>query len=704
MPELRHSTIHIEGLCCATEEQAIRKKLSSLNGVHRLDLRIVSKKLEVDHTCEPEIILDSLNAIGLPGSPHPPGTLLRAKTPNRQLLFTVLSGIFFGIGLLLKAIDIHEPLPLVLFLSSIVVGGWRIAFKAMKAVAQRSLDMNFLMTIAVIGALVIGEYAEAAAVVFLFALSLLLESMSIDRSRRAIQSLMKLSPSTATVRLNAKERDTPVEQVRVGQTVIIRPGERIPLDGQVSEGSSSVDQAPLTGESMPVLKSPGDAVYAGSFNQRGVLEVTVTRPSNDSTLARIIHLVEEAQSKKAPSQTFIERFARVYTPSVFILSLLVMSVPPLFFGAGFADWFYRALVLLVIACPCALVISTPVTVVSALTVAARSGVLIKGGKHLEVLAGVKAVALDKTGTVTMGKATVTDIVPLNSRSPKEILAVSAAIESKSEHHLAEAFLRRAYDEHIEVNDLSVRDFHALTGRGVRASVDGKEYVLGNHPLAEELGFCSPEIERILNSLEHEGKTTVILAEGAVPVGVIGIADEVRGESNRAVGALREIGVRHIALLTGDNRGTAESISPRLGTDSVHAELLPEDKLKAIESLRKNFGNVAMIGDGINDAPALAAADVGIAMGGVGSDTALETADIVLMSDNLARVPEIVKLGKKTLRIIRQNIAIALVTKGVFLGLGVLGLTSLWLAILADDGATLVVILNSLRLLRSSLDG
>ncbi|MGH2569030.1 MAG: heavy metal translocating P-type ATPase, partial [Bacteroidota bacterium] len=413
-----------------------------------------------------------------------------------------------------------------------------------------------------------------------------------------------------------------------------------------------------------------------------------------------IHLVEEAQSNKAPSQTIVERFAQYYTPAVFMLAIGIATVPPLLLQAPFEEWFYRALVLLVISCPCAFVISTPVSVVSALTNAARNGLLLKGGKHLELLARVRAVAFDKTGTLTQGKPSVTDIVNLNSLSENDILRIAAAAELWSEHHLADALLRKAAEKGISiVNVIADEDFLSIAGKGISTTVEGKRYIVGNHQLIEELGVCTPRVERVLSEFERQGKTVVILSDERQVLGVIAIADAIRNEGTGTVEALHSLGVERVALLTGDNKGTAHVVANQLGLDERQAELLPLDKLGAIKALQEQYTTVAMVGDGVNDAPALAAADVGIAMGGVGSDTALETADVVLMSDNIAKVPFAIALGKKTVGVIKQNIALALLTKLVFITLGVFGMTSLWLAILADDGATLVVILNGLRLLR-----
>ena len=697
----RQTTFRISGLCCATEEAIIRKKLESVGGIEELRFNVVTKKLDVRHSCAESEILAGLKAVGLPGTIEHGKRIPSVTTGMRSLLIPTLSGGgLFAAGLLLSAFGQPDAITIPFFLSSIILSGWRVGLRAVKAVRNLSLDMNFLMAIAVVGAVGIGEYAEGAAVIVLFAVSLLLESLSTDRSRRAVETLMRLSPATATLRLADRETVVPVEEVPTGEIMIIRPGERVPLDGIVTAGSSSVDQSAITGESIPEAKSPGDILFAGTFNQRGALEARITKTAGDSTIAHIVQMVETAQAQKAPSQTFVERFARIYTPAVFALAIAVATLPPLFLGGGFDTWFYRALVLLVIACPCALVISTPVTVINAITNAARNGILIKGGKHLENLSDIRAIALDKTGTITRGAASVTDVVRVNSLPPAEIIRIAAAIEANSEHHLAEAFLRRAQNDGLDFQGKEVRNFLSLPGKGVRATVNGTLYTLGNHPLVEELGLCSPELEKTLRALEDDGKTTVVLLDEQRPIGVIGISDQLRGESREAVAGLHRLGIEHVVLLTGDNRGTAEAVGRSIGFDEVQSELLPEKKLEAVRSLQQRYGRTAMVGDGVNDAPALATADVGIAMGGIGSDTALETADVVLMSDNLLHIPDTIALGKKAVAVIKQNVIIALATKAVFLALGIMGLTSLWLAILADDGATLVVVLNSLRLLRS----
>jgi Cd2+/Zn2+-exporting ATPase len=696
----KETVLTITDLCCSAEEMKIRRKLEPIAGIQSLSFNIVSHKLTVRHATDEKKILSALKDIGLPGYvDEKPLDSSDLKAPAGLLLTVVISGALWELGSLISFFNAPPALSQTLFIASMVLGGAQIVKKAFLSLKSFSLDINFLMAIAAIGAALIGRYGEGAAVVVLYSLSLLLESMSFIRSRKALRSLMNLSPAAARVRRNGKEESVPVAQVAVGEVFVVRPGERIALDGNVTAGFSTVNQAPITGESMPVTKNVGDAVFAGTFNRQGALEVRSTRPASDTTLSRIIHLVEEAQSAKAPSQTFVERFARYYTPAIFILAIGVATIPPLLLGAPFGDWFYRSLVLLVISCPCAFVISTPVTVVSALTAAAQHGILVKGGKHLEKLAEVRAVAFDKTGTLTHGRPSVTDIVSLNSLSRTEILRITATSELLSQHPLADALLRKADEEGILLGNNTPEAFVSLEGKGIRTTVGGKQYIVGNHQLIEEMGVCSPEVERILSGYERDGKTVVILASEQEVLGLVAIADELRSEGTSTVDALHALGVQHVALFTGDNSGSAQAAARQLGVDEVRSEMLPGEKLKAVERLKEKFQTVAMVGDGVNDAPALAAADVGIAMGATGSDTSLETADVVLMSDDISKIPYAIGLGKKTVSVIRQNVALALVTKLTFIVLGVFGMTSLWLAILADDGATLLVILNGLRLLR-----
>ncbi len=618
---------------------------------------------------------------------------------HENLLITSISGILLALGLVMHYAGLSEGIARTVLVGSILSGGWKIAIKAFRSLKQRLFDMNVLMTAAVIGAMAIGRFEEGAAVIFFFAVSNLIERYSLDSSKRRIRSLMSLSPPKATLLRTEGESIVEVGTIAVGDRLLIRPGERIPLDGKVVAGTSSVNQAPVTGESQSKLKMVGDEVFAGSLNERGLLEIEVTHAHSDTTLARIVRKVEEALTNRPRIQTLGETFAMYYTPAVLAMALVVMVFPPILLHEPFVEWFYRALVLLVIACPCALVISTPVTVVSGLANAARHGVLIKGGRHLETLAGIEAVAFDKTGTLTTGVPQVTDVVPLNSLSEQEILQIAAMLERNSEHPLAAGIIEGAGQHGRQSAPAAFGHFEALAGRGVRAKVDGKTYFIGNHALVEEKQLCSPEVERILFDLERQGKTTIVLADEHAPLGIIALKDTLKTESEGIGKALHKEGVRKVIMLTGDNEETARALAGRAGIDEVYANLLPEEKMACLSKLKEVYGHVAMVGDGINDAPALAASSVGIAMGASGTDIAMETADIVLMSDDLSKLAFTIALSRKTLSIIRQNMTIALVTKLVFIILAMFGKASLWMAVLADDGAALLVILNGLRALR-----
>lgn len=624
---------------------------------------------------------------------------MSAWKKHQYLLTTSISGSLLACGLIMHYAGIGGAISKTVLIGSIVSGGWKVAPKAFRALKQKVSDMNVLMTSAVLGAIAIDRFEEGAAVMFLFAVSNLIERYSIDTSRRRIHALMNLSPPTATRVRDNVETEVAVKEIGVGDRLLIRPGERIPLDGTVVSGASGVNEAPVTGESQVSVRSVGDDVFAGSLNERGRLVVQVTRPYNDTTLARIVRKVEEAQADRAHIQTLGETFARYYTPVVLGGALAITVIPPLLLNQPFIDWFYRALVLLVISCPCALVISTPVTFVSALANAARHGVLIKGGRHLETIGSVQAIAFDKTGTLTAGIPQVTDVVPLNSLSEEEILHLAAEVEKHSEHPLAAGIIKRAGQHHTNRAAAAYGHFEVITGRGVHATINGKNYFIGNHALVEEKKLCSPQIEQTLSRLEREGKTTIVLAGDDAPLGIIALKDTPKEASKELVGKLHERGVKNIIMLTGDNEEIARAIANRTGIDEVYAGLLPEEKMECVRKLRMRWGTAAMVGDGINDAPALAASSVGIAMGASGTDVAMETSDIVLMSDDLSKLPFLIDLSRKTLSIIRQNMTIALLTKLVFIILGIFGSASLWMAILADDGATLVVILNGLRALR-----
>jgi Cd2+/Zn2+-exporting ATPase len=622
--------------------------------------------------------------------------------PSRATWLVAISGGLIAVGAGATWLGL-APLGVAAYLSAIAVSIVTPARRAWRSIRSRVLDINVLMLIAVAGALALADWMEAAAVVWLFGIAQWLEAHSSARARRAIRSLMTMAPNEAMVLSGMSETRTPIANVAVGDVVVVRPGERVPVDGLVVTGESAVDQAPITGESWPVDKTPGDSVFAGSINGTGALEIETSRLAADSTIARIVHMVETAQSRRAPVQTFVDRFARFYTPAVVVLALLVACVPPLIIGGiggwttEFATWSYRALALLVVACPCALVISTPVAIVSALTAAAREGVLIKGGASLERLGLLRAMAFDKTGTLTLGKITVNDVYAVEGASAHGVLSVAAALESRSEHPIGRAIVTRARTDGLAVEP--GQGFRALPGLGAEATVLSWPAIVGNHRLFEERQLCTPSLHARIHEVEGRGGTPVLVGHQGAALGVISLSDETRAEGRRAVSALREQGIERVVLLTGDSRANALAVQQGLGLDEAHAELLPQDKVTYVLRLRERYGVVAMVGDGVNDAPALAASDVGIAMGVAGSDVAIETADIALMSDDLSRLPFALRLGRATLTNIRTNVAIALGLKLAFVVLAATGLATLWMAVLADTGASLIVTANSLRLLR-----
>lgn len=671
---------------------------------------------------------------------------------NRKLRAAVVSGVLLVVAWLLGRLEDAELLPVLARVPSlfsllgmetervsllpllghagaVVFGGTYIARSGYYSLLRaRTLDINFLMTLAVLGAVAINQWVEAAAVVFLFSLGEGLEGLTMNRTRDSLRALMELAPRVATRKLpDGSSESVPVEELQVGDVVAVRPGERLPTDGVVLHGISTVDQSAITGESLPVEKTEDSEVYAGTINGRGYLELRTTKLTQDTTLAHIVHLVEEAQGQKAASERFVDTFARYYTPLVLVAAVLVALLPPLI-GQPFLPWFYRALVLLVVSCPCALVISTPVAIVAAIGNASRNGALIKGGTYLEQAGSLRVVAFDKTGTLTAGRPEVTDVRTLNGYEPEELIALAAVIEERSEHPLAAAILRRRtheqeehncdehghhrheHDEehiHLYPHDESeaehaareVSDFEAITGRGARANLDGRTYYVGSPHLFEELGIRPAASADTVAEWQEEGKTVLLVGSAQEIYGVIAIADQIRPHARQTVRRLHEVGINKIVMLTGDNERTARSVARELDVDEYRAELLPEDKLGIVRDLEQKHGKIAMVGDGVNDAPALAVATVGVAMGAAGSDTALEVADIALMGDDLSRLPFVIGLSRRTLNIIKANIAFSLLVKALVIGLTFVGITSLWLAILADTGASLLVIANGMRLLR-----
>jgi Cd2+/Zn2+-exporting ATPase len=593
---------------------------------------------------------------------------------------------------------VFPVLSIVLYLVAILAGGWFIFPKAASSFRRLRPDMNLLMVIAVMGAVFIGEWFEAATVTFLFSLSLLLEQWSVGRARRAIRALMDLSPDTAWLLTgkNGELQETPVEDVPLEATIVIRPGEWVPLDGTVTKGQSSVNQAPITGESKPVAKDVGDDVFAGTINEDGALEICVTKDAKQTTLARIINMIEDAQSRRAASEQWIEKFARYYTPAMIVLAFGIAIFPPMLTGASWSQWLYQALVILVIACPCALVISTPVSIVSGITAAARAGLLIKGGAYLELAGRIQVLCLDKTGTLTYGHPEIQDVIPLAGHTSSEVLVIAATLESHSEHPIARAILKKSAEQGLKGN--AAENLQAIKGKGVEATVEGKPFWIGSHRLMKEKGQETEEIQDRISDLEDAGHTVVALGNDEHVCGLITVADGVRKEAQETVQALRQTGIKKVIMLTGDNSNSAGKVATMTGVDEFHAELLPEDKVKAVESQVATYHYVAMVGDGVNDAPAMAAATFGIAMGAMGTDVAIETADIALMSDDLSKLPWLIAHSRRTLRIIKQNITFSLGLKLVFIILAFFNIATLWMAIAADMGASLLVIFNGLRLL------
>ncbi len=695
----QQSTYLVGGICCSTEEAVLRKRLDADIGTGVYRFNPLTGELAVPADIPGDRVVALVRRAGFNARGKQEAAVEDSFWKRHSdAVFAVTAAILTIAGALLEYREISHTAARGVLLGAVILGGWRIALKAGRALLTHALDMNVLMTVAVIGALAIGKWTEGATVIVLFSVALLLENYSTSRTRRAVRSLLALSPQTSCVIRGGREIETPAADVVPGEILVIRPGERIPLDGIVVDGISTVNEATITGESSPVPKEAGAAAFAGSLNERGVLRIRVTKRYQDTTLAHMVHLIEEAQHQRAPVQNFIDRFAAVYTPAVLGIAVAVACLPTLLFQEPFVEWLYRALVLLVIACPCALVISTPVTLVSALTNAARLGILIKGGKHLETLSSVRTVAFDKTGTLTEGKPSVTDVIMMNSLTRERVMQIAAAMEQRSEHHLASAVLGEAARSGIDHSAIAIQDFEAVPGLGVQATIAGETYYLGNHRFCEDHGFCSAKVEEALKQLSREGKTAIILGRGRKALSVLALRDTTRIRSREAIEQLRESGVRNIVMLSGDHEATAGRIAGELAIEQTSAGLLPEQKVMAVERLKAQHGAVAMVGDGINDAPALAASSVGIAMGVAGSDAALETADVVLMSDDLSRLPHLFALSRATMRIVRQNIAVALSLKAVFLVLSVAGISTLWMALLADDGAALAVILNGLRML------
>ena len=712
--------LRVHGLDCAEEVTALRREVGPVvGGEDRLSFDLLAGTMSVAASTPAAAVVAAVARAGLRAevvvAARPTSGLDLHDDRRERNFFTLLSGLFAAAGFVTHAVLAGGVLQalgqegaghthavpaasIALYLAGIGAGLRFVLRKAWISAVRLRPDMNLLMTVAIVGAIALGEWFEAASVAFLFALSLALEAWSIGRARRAVGALLDLSLPTARVKTPSGETILPIESVAVGAVFVARPGDRLPLDGVVVAGSSAVNQSPITGESVPVLKEPGADVFAGTINGDGALEVRVTRAAGDTTLARIIRLVRDAQSKRGEVEQWVDRFARRYTPTVMLLALGFALVPPLLSWGAWSMWFYRSLVLLVIACPCALVISTPVSIVAALACAARAGVLVKGGRFLEIPARLEAIAFDKTGTVTEGRPEVATVEPLNGHTERELIERAVALEGRSSHPLARAVM--AYAARLGIVVPAAEDVALIPGKGATGRIEGREFWAGSHRYLEERGQETPEVHAMIERLSGFGSSVVVVGNERHVCGVIALADRPRAGVPEVLESLRRLGVRRLVLLTGDNRGTAEAVSRAFRFDEVRAELLPEDKVAAVRELVGRYGRVAMIGDGVNDAPAMATAHLGIAMGAAGSDAAIETADVALMSDDLAKIPWLVTHSRRTMAIMRENITFSLLTKAVFVGLTFAGRATLWSAIAADMGASLLVILNALRLLRS----
>lgn len=706
----------IQKMDCPTEEKLIRDQLVGMPGIDGLQINLTQRELTVQHRLlsiapiiaklkaldmEPAVKTNSLLLANSPDSEHPAQAADYTVPPHKWILMGVagLAAICSEVLAWIAGREDWWPV-IALALLAVVSGGLDTLRKGWIALRNFSLNMNFLMSLAVIGAAVIGQWPEAAMVIFLFALAEMIETLSLDRARNAIKGLMAMTPELALVQGDdGTWQELAARKVPLGAVVRINPGELIPLDGRILEGKTTINQAPITGESMPVEKQAGDAVYAGTINERGAFDYRVTATQDHSTLARIVAAVQEAHGQRAPTQRFVDQFARYYIPAIVALAILVTILPPLIMGAAFPPWFYKALVLLVIACPCALVISTPVTVVSGLAAAARHGILIKGGIYLEHGRKLKALALDKTGTITIGKPAVTDMLMVTANDPARLLRQAASLANRSDHPVSTAVVTHWKAQQPAGSLMEVTAFEALVGRGVKGTIGGESFYLGNHRMVHEFGICSPDLESKLEAFERDGKTAVALCSTSAPLLVLAVADTIRENSVEAIERMKRMGVE-VVVLTGDNPHTAQAIAVKVGLTDARGNLLPEDKLAAVDDLIANYEWVGMVGDGINDAPALAKANIGFAMGAAGTDTALETADVALMDDDLRKIPDFLRLSRKTHSVLMQNITLALGIKVVFLVLALTGHATLWMAVFADMGASLIVVFNGTRLLRS----
>ncbi|MEM4722113.1 MAG: heavy metal translocating P-type ATPase [Candidatus Methanomethylicaceae archaeon] len=699
----RTITLNVEGMDCADEQKVIEKKMMALKGIRRFDVYLMSQQLKVSYDPAFVSVQDIIKSIAETGMK---ASLVRDKKEKgkswwreeRQMQLLIVCGALIVIAFLLERIGLSHESAKAVYGLAILTGVYYPAKMGFSALKTLTLNIRLLMVVGATGAVVLGLWEEAALLVFVYSLGDVLEAYAVDRARGAIRALMELMPKEALVRRNGSEIVLPTEEINIGDVVIVRPGEKIPMDGRVIAGASFVDQSPITGESIPIEKKIGDEVFAATINQRGFLEVRVTKRVTDTTLAKIIHSVEESQTRKSKYQRFGERFGKYYTPAMFALGIGTAFIPPLFFGGDWQSFIYRGLVVFVVSCSCGLALSVPVSVVAAISNAARHGVLFKGGAYLEVAEKLNAIAFDKTGTLTIGRPVVTDVIPYNNLSEKEVLALAGSIESRSEHPLAEAVVRKAKEEGVTLMS-GLEGFEAITGLGVKAKINGRLYYVGSRRLLLEKGIPLTQTQNDeVSRLEEEGKTVLLLGDEQSLSGILAVADKLRTEAQETIGMLKRLGMK-VVMLTGDNEKTAEAIAHQAGVDEYLAQLLPEDKVKAVRELKTRYGKIAMVGDGVNDAPAMAVSDVGIAMGAAGTDVAMETGDIVLMSDDLSNIPYVLRLSQRSIKNIRQNIIASLAIVAFLVPAALFGWVGLLSGLILNEGSALIVIANGLRLLK-----
>jgi len=705
----------VEGFSCANCAGKFESNVKQLPGIQDAKVNFGASKISVYGETTVEELEQAGAFENLKVAPEKSAEVVNEEEKEQEenvpfykkhstLLYSVL---FMALGFLSMVVNGSENIvTALLFIVSMLVGGLSLLKTGLQNLVRLEFDMRTLMTIAVIGGVIIGEWAEVAIVVILFAISEALERFSMERARQSIRSLMDIAPKEALVRRNGQEIMVHVNDITIGDIMIVKPGQKVAMDGVIVNGYSAINQAAITGESIPVEKTLDDEVFAGTLNEEGLLEVKITKLVEDTTISKIIYLVEEAQAERAPAQAFVDKFAKYYTPIIMVVAALVAILPPLFFDGSWGTWIYQGLAVLVVGCPCALVISTPISIVSAIGNAAKKGVLVKGGVYLEEIGGLKAIAFDKTGTLTKGVPVVTDYKVIdNQTDEQELLSIITALEYRSQHPLASAIMNKADSDNISYSDILIEDFSSITGKGIKGNINGNMYYIGSPKLFKELSFSNfnKSLEQDVATLQKQGKTVMVAGTEDKIEAIIAVADEVRESSNEVIQKLHQAGIKKTVMLTGDNRSTANAIGEHAGVTDIQSELLPQDKLNVIKQLKSEYNHVAMVGDGVNDAPALAASTVGIAMGGAGTDTALETADVALMGEDLKKLPFTVKLSRKTLNIIKGNIAFAIAIKFFALLLVIPGWLTLWIAILSDMGATLLVALNGMRLMRVKED-